>query len=48
VNPQKQNWEGYSLEPVHVDDKFFVREGNRKRELSVKEGHDYIVRHWER
>lgn len=34
-------------EPVHIEDKFLVREGNRKRELSVKEGHDYIVKHWQ-
>lgn len=35
-------------EPVHIDDKFFVREGNRKRELAVKEGHDYITRLWKK
>jgi hypothetical protein len=35
-------------EPVHIEDKFFVREGNRKRELSVKEGVDYINKHWKK
>ncbi len=54
---EKHNLDGRSVcqitvkaapEPVHIDEKFFVREGNRKRELSVKEGHDYIVRHWKK
>lgn len=35
-----------SPEPVYVNDKFYLREENRKRPLSVKEGHDYISRHW--
>ncbi len=33
-------------EPVDVNEKFFIREGNRKRPLSVREGNDYINRHW--
>lgn len=35
----------FSPEPVHINEKFFVREGNRKRALSVREG-DYIKMHW--
>ena len=35
-------------EPVYFINEFFIREGNRRRVLSVKEGHDYIIKHWKK
>lgn len=35
-----------AIEPVYIENKFFVKEGPRKHELSVQEVYEYIVRHW--